>query len=181
MNVRGDMMESKEHNNRLHIILWVGGSLVVLVSGALLLLDLLFINNMGVHLDGTEGSPRMRDAAEQLKTQPGWDLLHDEEALKGGFCLALYCPHLEQAWDMGTGAISCQSLHELLTDSGYDVITHRDDSAPDASTELEGCTSGAFLTAEATAANGSLNIDARIERENEVAPGSYTFVLRITK
>lgn len=181
MTVRGDIMESNEHNNRLRIVLWVGGSLVVLVAGALLLLDLLFTNTMGVHLDGTEASPRMRDAAEQLKAQPGWDLLRDEEVLRGGFCLVLYCPHLEQAWDMGAGATTCQSLRDLLTDSGYAVITHRDTYTPDGNLELENCTRGGYLAAEATAANGSLAIDARIEREHPAAPGSYTFILRITK
>ena len=174
-------MEPKERSNGLRVTLWVAGALIIYAGAALLVLNLLFTSTMGVHLNGTESSPHMRDAAEQLKAHPEWELLSDEEDLEGGFCLVLYCPHLEQAWDMGADAMTCQSLQRLLTDSGYAVITHRDNYTAEANIELKNCTRGGYLAAEATAADGALNVDARIERENPEAPDRNTFVLRITK
>ena len=170
-------MEPTERKNGLRITLWVSGALLFYAATALLLLEILFTNTMGVHLDGTESAPHMREAAEQLRTQPEWELLSDEEDLKGDFCLVVYCPHLERAWDMRGDALSCESLQQLLTDSGYAVITHRDNFTSDANSELKNCTRGGYLAAEATAANGALSVDVRIERE----AGRMTFVLRITK
>ena len=176
----GGVLEPTERNNGLRITLWVAGALIVYAVMALLLLEILFTRTMGVHLDGTESSPHMSDAAEQLKTQPEWELLSDEDDLKGDLCLVLYCPHLERAWDMGGDAMSCESLLQLLNDSGYAVITHRDNYTSEANFELKNCARGGYLAAEATAANGALSVDVRIEREKPAA-GRNTFVLRITK
>jgi hypothetical protein len=67
-------LPSKKKNPR-NVLLWWAGILVGLVAAA----ELMSVFTMGVHLNGKEAPPYMRDVAEQLKTEPEWKLVSDSE------------------------------------------------------------------------------------------------------
>lgn len=169
--------ETLKRRRGLRIVAWITGSLVL----AVLLLDLLFVQLIGLHVNGAEGAPYMRDSAQELAIQPGWKLLVDNQDLNGD-CLFSWCPSLEQTYDIGSGPVSCVSLQRILTDSGFTVIVHRDIYTPQANDELRTCGgAGEYLVAQGTAAGGALGVDAWIKGDNPEAPGRNTLVIRFNK
>ncbi len=127
--------------------------------------EMFSVFTMGVHLSGKEAPPYMRDVAEQLKTVPGWRLVSDSETLDtGSYCLVPACPELNQKWDLGMDSISCPELHQLLTDSGYKVITRRSTFTAEANEQAETCTQRVMnaVSSDAEAAGGLIRIEVAV-------------------
>ena len=61
---------ARKKKNRRNVLLWRAGILVGLAAAS----ELISVFTMGVHLNGKEAPPYMRDVAEQLETEPEWKL-----------------------------------------------------------------------------------------------------------
>lgn len=174
----------RKKTNPRNVLLWWAGILVGLVAAA----ELISVFTMGVHLNGKEAPPYMRDVAEQLKTEPEWKLVSDSETLyTGSYCLVPACPELNQMWDLGMDSISCPELHQLLTDSGYKVITRRSSFTPEANEQAENCTQKTMppaVSSDAEAAGGLLKVEVSVFPPN-YDPASksdhFELTLRVTK
>lgn len=172
----------KKRNGR-RVLMWWAGTLAALV----LIAELFSVFAMGVHLNGQEAPPYMRDAANQLKVKPEWKLVSDYETLQYDrhACLVPACPILEQKWDLGMESVSCNGLHQLLKDSGYKVIIRRSNYTPEANEQAENCTRVMnAVSSDAEGAWGLVRIEAIVyppstrqgsEREH------YELLLRVIK
>ena len=172
----------KKRNGR-RVLAWWAGILAALVLGA----ELFSVFAMGVHLNGREAPPYMRDVANQFKAKPEWKLASDYETLQYDrhSCLAPACPVLEQTWDLGMEPVSCSGLHQLLKDSGYKVIVRRPNFTPEANQEAENCARLMdSVSSDAEAGWGLVSIEAVVyppstrkgfEREH------YELLLRVIK
>jgi hypothetical protein len=167
----------------LNVLLWWAGTLGVLVAAA----ELFSVFTMGIHLNGKEAAPYMRDVAEQLKTEPDWRLVSDSETLHtGSYCLVPACPELNQKWDLGMDSISCPELHQLLTDSGYEVITRRSSFTPEANEQAENCAQKAMnaVSSDAEAAGGLVRIEVVVFPPSDHPTSKrkhYELTLRVIK
>ena len=172
----------KKKKNPRNVLPWWAGILVGLVAAA----ELFSVFAMGVHLNGQEAPPYMRAVAEQLKTEPDWKLVSDSETLHtGSYCLVPACPELNQKWDLGMDSISCPELHQLLTDSGYKVITRRSSFTAEANEQAENCTKAMnAVSSDAEAAGGLIEIEVSVFPPSD-HPASkrehYELTLRVTK
>lgn len=166
-----------------NVLLWWVGILVGLVAAA----ELISIFTMGVHLNGKEAPPYMREVAGQLKTEPGWKLVSDSETLHPGtYCLVPACPELNQTWDLGMDSMSCPELHQLLKDSGYKVITRRSSFTPEANEQAENCTQKAMnaVSSDAEAAAGLVRIEVFVFPPSDHPTSKrehYELTLRVIK
>jgi hypothetical protein len=165
---------------RKALILWAGLT-VALVAVAELAASL----TMGIHLNGKESAPYLREAAQKLKTKPEWKLISDDETLHPYSCLVFACPTMRQVWDLGMESVNCPQLHQLLRDSGYEVVTRRPTFTPEANEQAENCTQVLdAVSSDAKAGGGRLDLNATVyppsirvgsEREH------YELVLRLNK
>ncbi|WP_411373463.1 hypothetical protein ACLH0K_09930 [Arthrobacter sp. MPF02] len=165
------------------VLMWWAGSFAALVLSA----ELFSVFAMGVHLSGQEAPPYMRSVAHQFKAKPEWKLVSDHETLQYDrhACLVPACPVLEQKWDLGMEPVSCDGLHQLLTDSGYRVIVRRSNYTPEANEQAENCTRVMnAVSSDAEAAWGLVRIEA-IVYPPSVRKGSerehYELLLRVIK
>jgi hypothetical protein len=173
----------RKKKNPRNVVFWWAGILVGVVSAA----ELISVFTMGVHLNGTEAPPYMRDVAEQLRTEPEWKLVSDSETLHtGSYCLVGACPELNQKWDLGMASISCPELHQLLTDSGYEVITRRSSFTPEANDQAEDCSRSAMnaVSSDAEAAGGLVRIEVVVFPPSDHPTSKrehYELTLRVIK
>jgi hypothetical protein len=173
----------RKKKNPRNVVFWWAGILVGVVSAA----ELISVFTMGVHLNGKEAPPYMRDVAEQLKTEPEWKLVSDSETLHtGSYCLVGACPELNQKWDLGMASISCPELHQLLTDSGYEVITRRSSFTPEANDQAEDCSRSAMnaVSSDAEAAGGLVRIEVVVFPPSDHPTSKrehYELTLRVIK
>ena len=174
---------ARKKKNRRNVLLWWAGILVGLAAAS----ELISVFTMGVHLNGKEAPPYMRDVAEQLETEPEWKLVSDSETLHtGSYCLVPACPELNQKWDLGADSISCPELHQLLTDSGYNVITRRSSFTPEANEQAENCTQKAMnaVSSDAEAAGGLVRTEVVIFPPSDHPTSKrdhYELTLRVIK
>ena len=156
--------------------------ITVVVIAAVVVADLVASIVLGVHLNGAVAGPSSREAAQQLKTQPHWKLLRDESTDHPDYCLIIACSETVQEWNIGYNPLDCSELQALLRDSGYNVVTHRNNYTPEANRELKNCGSGLTksIVAEATTGAGRLNVRAAVTPSDSFLDG-YELHLRIAR
>lgn len=165
----------------MRALLWSAGVLLALAAAA----ELASTLTMGIHVNGKESAPYLREAAQQLHSQPGWRLASDYETLHPDYCLVFACPYMEQVWDLGMEAVTCPELHQLLKDSGFEVVARRSNFTPEANKQAEDCSRVMnAVSSDATGGGGRVDITATVyppskrtgsEREH------YELVLRLNK
>ena len=165
----------------MRVLLWSAGVLLALTAGA----ELAWTLTMGIHLNGKESAPYLREAAQQLVRKPGWKLVSNYETLHPDSCLVFACPYMEQVWDLGMEPLTCPELHQLLRDSGFEVVIRRSTFTPEANEQAENCSRVMnAVSSDAKAGGGRLDIRATVyppsnrmgsEREH------YELVLRLSK
>lgn len=175
---------SRTKRKPLRVLAWLAGVVIGLIVAA----ELFSVLAMGVHVNGQEAPPYMRDVANQLKVKPEWKLVNDYETLHTGtYCLVPACPILEQTWDLGMESISCPELHQLLANSGYKVITRRSNFTPEANDQAEKCTQIAMnaVSSEAEAAGGLIRLEVIVYPPNDKPTSNkrehYELHLRVIK
>lgn len=144
-------------------------------------------NSVGMHLDGSEAAPYLRDAPQRFHPNTEWKLTSENERPIGGMCMG-YCRAIDQVWDMGAKKPTCQSLQQFLTDSGFVVETTVSGPMPGHEDDAKNCATGGMLSAHGRSSDGYYGVSATInpwEGSTLATPGTptvgYKLLLSITK